>query len=100
MNEAFTGFCKQKNHSTSLIFFCKNHNILCCAECITKIKGKDYGQHTDCDVCLIEDILDDKKNKLEKHIKLLEELFLNLKDSFNELKIFFEQIEKDKEELK
>jgi len=31
---------------------------------------------------------------------LLEELFINLKDSINNLKIFLEQVEKDKEELK
>ena len=30
----------------------------------------------------------------------MEDLFLNLKDSINDLKIFFEQIEKEKEEIK
>ena len=100
IDEIFTGLCQESNHQYELKYFCKNHNILCCAECITKIKGKDYGQHTDCDVCPIEDIIDDKKNKLEKNIKILEELLLNFKNSMNELKIFFEQMEKDKEEIK
>ena len=54
--EIFTGLCNEKNHSVELIYFCKNHNILCCAECITKLKGENNGQHSDCDVCFIKDI--------------------------------------------
>ncbi len=27
----FTGMCKEKNHSMTLDYFCKNHNQLCCA---------------------------------------------------------------------
>ena len=38
MNVIFTGFCKEKDHFDKLEFFCKNHNILCCAACISKIK--------------------------------------------------------------
>ncbi len=49
----FTGICKITNHSDKLYYFCKNHNELCCAACITKIKGKGNGQHTDCDLSLI-----------------------------------------------
>ena len=30
----------------------------------------------------------------------MEELFINLKDSINQIKILFEQLEKDKEEIK
>ena len=100
IDEIFTGLCKENNHQYELKYFCKNHNILCCAKCITKIKGKDHGQHTYCDICLIDEIFNDKKNKLEKNIKSLEDLFLNLKDSINDLKIFFEQMEKEKEEIK
>ena len=100
IDEIFTGLCKESNHQYELKYFCKTHNILCCAECITKIKGKDYGQHTDCEICPIEDITKDKINKLENNIKSLEELFLNLKDSINDLKLFFEKMEKDKEEIK
>ena len=63
INEIFTGFCEEKEHYNKLKYFCKNHNQLCCASCITKIKGDDNGQHTDCNVCLIEDIKETKKNK-------------------------------------
>ena len=56
INEIFTGFCKEKNHPTKLLYFCKNHNKLCCAECLTKIKDEEYGQHTNCEVCKIKDI--------------------------------------------
>ena len=100
IEEIFTGLCKEKNHLYELKYFCKSHNVLCCAECITKLKGKDHGQHTDCDICSIDDIINDKKIKLEQNIKSLEELFINLKESINELKKCFEQLEKDKEEIK
>ena len=54
--EIFTGLCNEKNHSDELIFFCKNHNKLCCLGCFSKIKATNYGLHKDCDICLIEDI--------------------------------------------
>ena len=100
LNEIFTGLCKENNHPYELKYFCKTHNILCCAECITKIKGKDYGQHTDCYVCSIYDIENDKKSKLKENIKTLEELFINLKESINALKNIIQKMEKDKEEVK
>ena len=67
--EIFTGLCNERNHYYELKYFCKTHNKLCCSECITKIKNKKIGQHTDCDICLIEDIEKDKKEKLEENIK-------------------------------
>ena len=66
--DIFSGICTEENHSVELMYFCKSHNKLCCAECITKIKAKLNGQHKDCDVCLIEDIENEKKNKLEENI--------------------------------
>ena len=32
-----------------------------------------YGQHFNCEVCLIKDIKDEKKNKLKENIKYLED---------------------------
>ena len=61
--EIFTGLCKEKNHPYELKYFCKTHNQLCCAECTTKFKGKDHGQHTDCNVCSIEDIENEVNRK-------------------------------------
>ena len=61
LEEIFTGFCKEPNHLERLEYFCKNHNILCCASCIAKIKGKQKGEHKDCDICFIEDIKEEKK---------------------------------------
>ena len=100
INEIFTGLCKENNHPVELKYFCITHNKLCCSECITKFKGKNHGQHTDCKVCAIEDIEEEKKNKLNENFKNLENLSINLEKSINELKIFFEKIEKNKEELK
>ena len=61
INEIFTGFCNEKNHYGKLKYFCNSHNKLCCAECITKLKDKENGQHTDCNICFIEEIKNEKK---------------------------------------
>jgi len=97
--EIFTGFCKEKNHY-ELKYFCKNHNQLCCAACIAKINNKGDGQHKDCDVCNIESIKDEKKNKLKENIKNLEDLENKFNENIKELKDIFQTIEKDKEDLK
>ena len=57
----FTGLCPEENHNKELEFFCKTHNQLCCAVCVCKIRKKNIGNHKDCEVCMIEDIFDDKK---------------------------------------
>ena len=100
MKEIFTGFCKEKFHKAKLNFFCKKHNELCCAECIAKLKGKEIGQHSDCDVCFIEDIENEKRNKLKDNIKCLEDISINIEQKINELKPMLEKINKSKEELK
>ena len=63
--EIFTGFCKEKKHFNELKYFCKNHNLLCCVACISKIKANENGQHKDCDVCKIEEIKNEKKISLK-----------------------------------
>ena len=69
IKEIFTGFCKIENHQSELIYFCKDHNELVCAKCITKIKGQGNGQHTDCDICYIREIGEEKKEKLKDNIR-------------------------------
>ena len=96
----FTGFCQEKELQMKLDFFCKNHNQLCCAACIAKIKKEQIGKHKDCDVCLIEEIKREKKDKLAQNIKLLEKLSNISQESINNLKIIFDEINKRKEELK
>ena len=100
LKEIFIDNCKENGHNYKLEFYCKNHNTLCCVGCISKLEEKNYGQHKNCDVCSIEKIKDEKKIKLNENIKLLEELSKNLEDMINELKIIFENISKDKEEIK
>ena len=99
-SEIFTGFCKEQNHFNKLEFFCETHSKLCCASCVTKIKNKIYGQHADCKICFIENIKNDKENKLKQNIKALEELSTTFEESYNKFKIIFEKINKKKEELK
>ena len=98
--EIFIDICKEKNHINKLEFYCKKHNQLCCVGCISKIETKGYGQHKDCDICIIEDIKEEKKNKLKDNIKYLEDLSNNLDNSIKELKIIFNKINENKEELK
>ena len=100
MQEIFTGICKEEKHKQELEFYCKTHSKLCCAACISKIKEKGNGQHTDCNVCLIEEIKDEKKNKLNGNIKTLEEISNKIEDSINKLKQIFQKINEDKEKLK
>ena len=100
MKEVFTGLCKEENHSIELKYFCKVHNQLCCAACIAKINNKGDGQHKDCDVCIIEEIKNDKQKTLEENIKLLQKLSINLENLINDLKYLFVKIEKNKEKLK
>ena len=98
--EIFTGKCNEEKHINELEFYCKNHSKLCCVACISKIKGKGNGQHTDCDVCFIEEIKDEKKNKLNQNIKTLEEMSNKIEDSIKKLKEIFQKISEDKEKLK
>ena len=101
IEDIFTGFCKEEGHnSKELEFFCKTHNELCCAVCICKIKTKNAGKHGDCCICLVEEIKNEKKNKLKENITYLKELSNNLEEAINELKNIFEKASKDKEELK
>ena len=100
INEIFTGICKEENHSDKVKYFCQTHNVLCCAGCISRIKDEEYGQHKDCDICVIDVIKDEKKNKLKDNMKCLEDLSINLEESINKLKTIFEKINENKEALK
>ena len=98
--EIFTGFCLLKNHHIELKYSCKNHNKLCCAACIAKINKIGDGQHKDCDVCIINDIKEEKKKKLMNNVINLEKLNDKLKETILDLKNIFDKIDKEKEELK
>ena len=100
LGEIFTNICNEKNHHIKLEFYCKTHNILCCSSCICKIKNEIYGKHRDCDIYIIKDIIEEKKNKLKENINILEELSNNIDKTIEELKILYEKISKNKEELK
>ena len=99
-NDIFIDICKENRRERKLEFFCKIHNELCCPLCIVKLNEKGYGQHKDCDVCSIENIKEEKKNKLNENINYLQDLSNNLENKINELKTIFENINKSKEELK
>ena len=99
-NELFTGFCKEKNHKNELNYFCKDHNELCCANCLVKIKTRGNGNHHDCNVCDINDILDEKKKNLSNNIKNLENISNLFQSLINDLKKILEEIDKNKEIVK
>ena len=98
--DIYTGLCQEKNHSMNLDYFCKNHNQLCCAACLCKIKGKGSGKHKNCDVCFIKKIKKKKMETLNENIKYLEDLSIYLEKAINELKNIFEKINENKENLK
>ena len=86
INEIFTGICKEPKHKKELEFYCKSHNKLCCIVCLSKIKNKVYGQHSDCNFCSIKDIENEKKSKLKENIKYLEDCSIKIKNSVDEIK--------------
>ena len=98
--EIFTGLCKMEEHCSKLEFFCKTHNELCCSHCITKIKIKGKGQHTDCNICALDDIVEEKEKNLDKNIKSLESLSEIFQSSIKELNEIFNKINENKEEIK
>ena len=99
-NDVFTGICKENDHLYYLDFFCKTHNKLCCLACVSKVNKKGYGQHKDCDICIIEDIKEEKRLKFKENIKEFENLSNSVNASINQLKNTFEEINKKKEEMK
>ena len=100
LNEIFSGFCKENKHHEELKFFCKNHNQLCCAIYIARIKTEDIGAHNECDVCLLDDIKDKKKNKIEENIRYLKDLSNTLQTSLKQLKLVFKKMNESKQEIK
>ena len=100
IKEIFTGLCTKPNHSMSLDYYCKTHNQLCCAACISKIRNKGNGKHKNCKVYDISKIKNKKKNILEKNITNLEELSNKLEPSITELKTIYEKINEAKENIK
>ena len=92
--------CQEKNHGNELNYFCKNHNKLCCIFCISKIKNKEIGQHSNCDICFFEEIEEEKKKKLEENLKILEELSQNIKQQIIDSKKSMDKINEDKESIK
>ena len=96
----YIDICKEEKHNLEFQYFCKNHNILCCAKCITKIKNKENGLHKDCDIYTIEEIKEEKINRLNKNINNLELLSKNLEDSVKKLKNIYEKLNKNKEDVK
>ena len=100
LKDTFTGFCNEQNHINELEYFCGTHNTLCCAACIVKVKNKNNGKHSDCSIYKVEDIFNEKKNKFNENIKLLQQMSDNLKNSIINLKNLSEKMSKNKEELK
>ena len=77
----------------------KNHNILCCAVCLCKIEDNGYGLHKNCDVCTLNEIDKEKRDKLKQNIKLLEDININIEKSIGEIKMMIDNCNKSKEKL-
>jgi hypothetical protein len=91
--------CYEQNHGNRLEYFCKTHNKLCCIACVTKIKGFGNGQHSDCNICFIKDIKEEKRDKLKQNLLYLE-YSSDLNDLIKKIKEAYEIISERKEKLK
>jgi len=98
--EIFTGICTEKGHQNKLSFFCKTHNQLCCAACISKIQNKEFGQHSNCETCEIEEIKEEKFELFEENVQYLEKILKTFEDSIKELEELYKTIQGNKEQLK
>ena len=98
--DIFVSICKERGHNQKLEYYCKNHNKLCCASCLCKIKDKINGQHNNCDVYQIQDIIEEKKSKLEENIKLLENISQNIEKSIEEIKELSQKVYENRDALK
>ena len=65
-------YCRDEHHNVEFEYFCKTHNQLCCAKCISKFVKKGNAKHNNCDLCLLEDFKAKKKEVLNENIKVLE----------------------------
>ena len=95
-----TGLCQVKDHFQELTYFCKTHNVLCCALCIVKIKDEINGKHSDCDIYKINEIEEEQKIKLKENIKTLENISKYINNSINKLKQELKKNKDNKDNLK
>ena len=100
IKKLFTGICKEDNHPNKLDYFCLTHNKLVCVACISKMKNKGNGQHSNCQVCTIEEIKNDKKSNLIVNINNLEYESKIINRNIDKLKKIFEDMKDKKESLK
>ena len=77
-NESLIYYCKEENHKDELKYYWNTHKIFCCVSCISKIKTKNDGKHSECEVYLINEMknnkqkeYNDKMNDLENNNKKL-----------------------------
>ena len=100
IKKLFTGICKEDNHPNKLDYFCLTHNKLVCVACISKMKNKGNGQHSNCQLCTIEEIKNDKKSNLIVNINNLENESKTINSIIDKLKKIFEEMQDKKESLK
>ena len=98
-NETNYEICYEQNHGNKLEYFCKTHNKLCCIACVTKIKGFGNGQHSDCNICFIRDIKEEKRDKMKQNLLYLE-YSTDLDFLIKKIKEAYEEISEKKEKLK
>ena len=99
-NNIFTGYCQERKHNNKLEYYCHDHNMLCCAACLCKIRGIGNGKHNKCRVCYMPKIKEIKKNTLSDNMKYLDNLSKSLTDSINDLKKLYNVISDKKDKLK
>ena len=100
LKNQFIGICLEKNHYMNLDYFCESHNELCCAACISKIRGKGNGQHFNCNICFIEEIKDKKEKDFKANLNFLIEFSKDINNLLKDLKDSLERNKINKDKLK
>ena len=88
-----------RENDNKIEYYCNRHNELCCRSCITKNKDINSGKHSKCEIYLIEDNIESKKNKLKENIKFLENISKTINQSVNKYLSIIDKISQNKEEI-
>ena len=88
-----------RENDNKIEYYCNRHNELCCRSCITKNKDINSGKHSKCEIYLIEDNIESKKNKLKENIKFLENISKTINQSINKYLSIIDKISQNKEEI-
>ena len=100
LDKISTDKCKNAKHISEINFFCKAHNRLCNTKCNSNPKNDLNGQEFNCEIFLLNNIEEEKRNKLKDNVKHLENELKYIDNITNKLKKLTDTIFDKKEGIK